>query len=124
VPGIAVPTCLKTCSTPGDCAVGNVAYDADNYRCTGGLCEYTGCNSAQECSAGVGAGYGCHQFQGWTYSTCVATCGSAADCAIANGGTLYDADNYECSAGHCRWNGCNSTSECLSSLMNAAYECR
>ncbi|HUH03090.1 MAG TPA: hypothetical protein VML75_13935 [Kofleriaceae bacterium] len=124
VSGISLPSCLQTCGGSADCATANVAYDADNYRCTSGLCEYTGCNSEQECATGIGANYGCHQFAGWSYPTCVPRCGTAADCAIANGGTLYDADNYVCDGGYCRWDGCNSTSECTSSLMNTAYECR
>jgi len=124
VGGLPFDTCLQKCGAPADCATASAAYDADNYRCTGGLCEYIGCNSDQECTTSFGSGYGCHAIAGLAYPVCQARCTTAGDCAIANGGTLYDADNYACDGGYCRWTGCNSTSECTDSLMNSGYECR
>ncbi len=117
-------TCLHTCTAASDCAIASPAYDADNYRCTGGLCDYTGCNSDQECVTAFGSAYGCHAVAGLSYPTCQTRCTTASDCAIANGGSLYDVNNYSCDAGYCRWTGCNTTGECIDSLMNSGYECR
>jgi hypothetical protein len=44
-----VRNCIKQCSAPSDCATPSAAFDADNYSCEGGLCNYTGCNSDAEC---------------------------------------------------------------------------
>lgn len=49
--------CVEPCSAPGDCGTGQPAFDADNYACNEGICEYTGCNSDAECQS-LGA-YGC-----------------------------------------------------------------
>jgi hypothetical protein len=117
-------TCLQKCTAPADCATTSAAYDADNYRCTGGLCEYTGCNSDPECATSFGSSYGCHAVAGLAYPVCQLRCSTAGDCVVASGGTLYDGDNYACDAGYCRWTGCNATSECTDSLMNSGYECR
>lgn len=43
------PNCERTCTAPSDCASTQPAYDADNYRCNAGRCEYTGCRSDVEC---------------------------------------------------------------------------
>ena len=37
------------CTTPADCNLGSAAFDPDNYNCTGGICEYKGCNNDDEC---------------------------------------------------------------------------
>ncbi len=124
VPGIGTPSCVKTCTSPAQCAIASAAFDADNYACTGGLCEYTGCNSTAECAEAFGAGYGCHQADGFAYASCLAQCGAPADCALATGGALYDADNYDCVDGYCQFTGCNATSECTDSLMDSSYVCR
>ncbi|MDY0003439.1 MAG: hypothetical protein RBU30_19225 [Polyangia bacterium] len=58
-PQVAVPYCLKSCSTPTDCSAGSAAYDEDNYDCLQGACVYTGCNSQSECQS-LGA-YTCVQ---------------------------------------------------------------
>jgi hypothetical protein len=122
VPGYPAPMCLHTCVTPGDCATASAAYDADNYRCTGGLCEYIGCRSDPECAT-LG-NYGCHAFAGWIYPFCTQRCATAADCAVPTGGTLYDVDNYACEGGYCRWIGCHDAGECRDSLMDPDAVCR
>ncbi len=44
-----IMSCLHTCTTPTDCATSSAPYDADNYDCVGGVCQYTGCNTTAEC---------------------------------------------------------------------------
>ena len=47
-----VRTCRATCTTPSDCAVaGQPLGDASHFKCTGGMCEWTGCKSAQDCAS-------------------------------------------------------------------------
>ncbi len=41
--------CWPTCTTPADCATASAPYDADNYACDDGVCQWTGCNSTGEC---------------------------------------------------------------------------
>jgi hypothetical protein len=41
--------CFQTCNAPGDCATASAPYDADNYDCVGGVCQWTGCNTSGEC---------------------------------------------------------------------------
>ncbi|MEP7124018.1 MAG: hypothetical protein ABJE95_24035 [Byssovorax sp.] len=46
-----VPGCYPTCATVADCATpGSILQDLDNWACTGGKCEYTGCTSTKECT--------------------------------------------------------------------------
>jgi hypothetical protein len=47
--GNGILACVLTCSTVADCDQGQLAFDADNYACADGYCEYTGCNSDAEC---------------------------------------------------------------------------
>ena len=47
--GIGYGSCVSACSSANDCGQGQLAYDADNYECVSGHCEYTGCNSDAEC---------------------------------------------------------------------------
>ncbi len=51
--GAGIDTCYPTCTAPADCAIagGGALYDASHYACTGGLCEWTGCQSTAECQA-------------------------------------------------------------------------
>lgn len=51
LPTLPFPSCYKSCVTPADCAIGTILNDADNYQCTGGVCEWTGCNDSAECVA-------------------------------------------------------------------------
>ncbi|MFO0726573.1 MAG: hypothetical protein U1E65_22495 [Myxococcota bacterium] len=63
LPGYTYAVCLKGCSASSDCSLAQAgaAYDADNYRCTSGLCEYRGCNSTAECqSSFMSTQYLCH----------------------------------------------------------------
>jgi hypothetical protein len=104
-------SCVFTCATAADCDYGGgPAYDGDNYACSNGGCIYTGCNSDSECMAQ--GNLVCHD-TGAGLSLCTYACTTPADCDYG-GGAAYDADNYSCLAGACEYQGCNSTSECMS----------
>ena len=123
VAGLDIPACHKICGAAADCALPSAAFDEDNYRCPDGLCEYTGCNGDAECAASFGDAYGCRT-EGLAVPACSLRCAGPSDCAIAGGGALHDADNYECAEdGYCRWVGCNGTAECTSTFMDARYVC-
>jgi hypothetical protein len=50
--GTGEKSCYPTCTTVQDCASsGGAAYDADNYACVSGLCNYLGCQSDAECAS-------------------------------------------------------------------------
>jgi len=55
-------------------------------------------------------------------ATCLEQCTAPADCVTA-GSALYDADNWECDAGACRWLGCASQAECRQGL-GEGYVCQ
>jgi hypothetical protein len=57
--GAGFDTCWPTCSAPADCATASPVFDADNYECTGGRCQWTGCNSTSECAAANGGDWVC-----------------------------------------------------------------
>lgn len=117
-----LPTCVPACDVAGDCAlVGGGAYDADNYRCTGGACEWTGCNSTAECNELPGGPYVCARSEGAAFDSCLYACAMPADCD--QGTPLASADNYECVDGACRWTGCNDSSECTGAFMSPDYVC-
>jgi hypothetical protein len=51
---------------------------------------------------------------------CTRQCTTSTDCSL---GTLhFDADNYACEGGLCRYTGCNSDQECADAL--GPYVCR
>jgi hypothetical protein len=124
-------TCRVTCAQTADCvAPGTVSVlmDADNWACEAGLCVWRGCTSTAECRAAYQGipnadAYVCVPYDG--FSTCVAGCQAAVDCvgAASLEGTFLDADNYACEDGLCRFNGCNSTAECVATYKSAAYMC-
>jgi len=99
-------TCVQACSSAADCSLDFAYMDEDNYRCEQGACVYEGCNSDAEC-AELGD-YVCHRSGG--FSSCLAACESASDCAMD--GLYADADNYSCGEGACVYTGCNSDTEC------------
>lgn len=112
--------CQMTCSVPGDCTQGSAAFDGDNYTCESGVCRYRGCNSDAECiSTFMTDKYACRDVGG--LRQCMTKCSVANDCATA-GSAAYDADNWTCDAGTCRYLGCKADSEC--SALGAGYVCR
>ncbi|TNE84084.1 MAG: hypothetical protein EP330_30675 [Deltaproteobacteria bacterium] len=110
------PSCVEGCTAPSDCDGGVLAYDADNYQCDAGACIYTGCNSNAECQD-LSSDYVCASVPGLSYDLCQLSCSVAADCDIG-GGAAFDADNYTCTGGVCRWTGCTSTTECQTTYGN------
>lgn len=122
LPGAPFPMCYLACDTVADCVTASVLYDADNYACTGGKCEWQGCNSTPECQDALSSpDYVCAAAEGALYPSCQYACSTVADCDL--GSSLYDADNYECNGTFCVWQGCNSTAECIDSLMSSDYIC-
>jgi hypothetical protein len=53
VPGLGFSSCYLTCTSAADCVSpgAGVAFDADNYRCQAGSCQYLGCHNDSECQA-------------------------------------------------------------------------
>ncbi len=110
----SISVCLTGCNVAADCDLYNgqyTVYDADHYSCDDGGCTWLGCNSDAECSQ-LQAGYRCHPLPFTDFKSCVPGCESNSDCSVPAAGTLYDADNYECSAGACVFTGCNTNNEC------------
>jgi hypothetical protein len=118
-----VAFCQQACSAPADCGTTSAAFDADNYDCTSSLCVYKGCNTDAECtSTFASSAYGCRTIAGAATKTCVHLCSAPSDCATAS--AAFDADNYACDSGACRYLGCNTDAECASSFSSPAYVCR
>jgi len=42
---------------------------------------------------------------------------------VPTGGPAFAADNFACEGGHCRYQGCNSDSECSGTFQDASYGC-
>lgn len=127
-----LPQCVDTCTSSADCGSGTAAFDADNYECVAGACEYRGCRDDAECAATfASAAYVCRRASlpdtGLPIPTaernCVLGCTSPADCATSSG--AFDADNYACNTeGACVYTGCNDDAECRASFMADRYVCR
>jgi hypothetical protein len=120
-------SCYQKCASAVDCAsnLAPVLVNSDNWACTGGLCEYKGCNTTEECTdTYMNSNYECAAPAGSTLKTCVHKCTVPADCPEGNMAPLSDADNYECNAGLCAYKGCNSTQECTDTFMKPEYVCK
>ena len=114
-------SCVHGCSTSTDCNMGSPAFDADNYNCTAGACQYKGCNNDTECATTFSnSAYICRVVSG--IPSCVHGCSTSVDCNM--GSPAFDTDNYNCTAGFCDYKGCNNDAECKSSFGSAAYVCR
>jgi hypothetical protein len=122
VAGSTTPMCVKACSTPADCALGNVLYDADNYLCQQGGCVYAGCNTDSECSTAVAAGDRCVMLPGAIIRSCSPACTTAADCASPKQ-PGYDAAHYACNGGLCSFLGCFNDADCTT-MAAPGYVCR
>jgi hypothetical protein len=118
----ALTFCRLACSSASDCVTPSAAFDADNYACTGGGCVYEGCNTDDECrSSFVDARYVCRDV-GTGTPICTLGCAATSDCVTAS--AAFDADNYTCTMGACRYQGCNTDDECRSTYADARYVCR
>lgn len=116
--------CRATCAVAADCASGTSGLeDASHFACNAGRCEWLGCASASECVTALSSPkVTCAEAPGEKVPICVATCQTASDCAVS-GSALGDAGHFACDAGHCRWTGCKSTSECTAALGNSKTIC-
>ncbi|MEQ8456321.1 MAG: hypothetical protein RLO52_15750 [Sandaracinaceae bacterium] len=130
-PGTGTRSCVQGCASAADCGTGTPAFDADNYACEGGLCFYTGCRTDAECEATfMSSAYGCFAVEPpatplpvpTAERNCVRRCASPPDCD--SGSPAFDADNYACEGGSCRYLGCNGDGECAASLMRSDAVCR
>jgi len=119
-PTPALDFCQLGCTTEADCTTASPAFDMDNYRCAGGLCEYTGCVDDAECQATFSSvDYVCRD-PGTGLRSCLEGCAVSADCGSAS--PAFDADNYACDSGTCRYLGCNTDAECQGTF-SADYGC-
>lgn len=121
-PSSPVPKCLASCKAVSDCAQPNdPTKSADNFSCDGGVCHWRGCQTDEECQAAANStNVVCDASKG--FPQCTQTCMQAADCATDS--KLYDANNFTCEDGLCRWLGCMSDSECQQGLMMMNAVCR
>jgi hypothetical protein len=132
VSGSTTPTCVHVCSAPADCTVasGGTAYDADNWSCESKSCKYLGCNTDDECRSSFGGGsYVCRTISvpgldplPTALKNCVKSCSTPTDCSTTS--AAFDADNYACESGACRYKGCNSDAECKASFSKSNYACK
>jgi len=121
-----VTTCVKKCQVSADCSQGAAgsAFDADNYTCTNGGCEYAGCKTDAECEVTFsGQAYVCKASGALSVAVCAKSCQTAADCSQGGTGSAFDGDNYTCTSGGCEYTGCNSDGECAASFPNGTYVC-
>lgn len=93
--------------------------------CIDGYCvSETGASSSGSSSGSGASSSGSGSSSGgMVIRGCFETCMVSADCAGAGALPVLDADNWSCDANVCRYMGCNSTQECVDSLMSANYEC-
>jgi|GEM_PF-1966914 len=118
--------CTAPCTTVSDCVADDppAGYDTANFTCTGGACRYTGCVSDTDCAVvNSTLGTGTCEPVGAGLDLCVASCSTPSDCTALSGVPAFDADNYLCEGGHCRYQGCNTDSECAQSYMDDSYGC-
>ena len=119
-PAPSVAFCVLGCAVEADCTTASPAFDADNYVCEGDTCRYTGCVDDAECRATFGStDYVCRD-PGTGVRSCLEACGGSADCGSAT--PAFDADNYTCDGGSCRYLGCNDDAEC-EATFGGAYGC-
>jgi len=120
--GATVASCNPKCAAPADCAKPNMpAFDASHYACTSGACEYTGCQSDQECTKSLGTPSVCTTLDGDKIPTCNRGCNTAADCVpLTTTIPAYDASYYTCNSGVCEYTGCKSAQECTMALLKPA----
>lgn len=118
--------CREGCASLADCVQDSPLYDADNYVCQRGVCEWTGCRSDAECRAATSnSDYGCTTIPGGGgLTTCVKRCAQAVDCTTGSGRPLDRAHNWRCSGGWCESLGCLDDAECRESTGDPSYACR
>ena len=114
-------SCRPACTTVAQCATPTVpSYDEDNWSCTMGACDYTGCRSDAECQT-LG-NYVCRTPEGTSLPLCQVACQAGSGCGTDD--AAYAAANFSCNDGVCRWNGCNTDDECQRSMSRAGGSAR
>lgn len=99
--------CAKFCNTAGDCSLGSVMYDEDNYECNNSFCVFKGCNSDAECAEGMNYAEGtwkCYELAGISIKTCQLACTVDTDCS--------DSGKYMCNDGRCVTKTCENDEWC------------
>lgn len=90
---LMVPTCFRGCAVASDCVIMGTgeAFDADNYACNAGICEWTGCKSDSECASSSPdqQNFLCRKLSPDYPATCIRGCQMADDC-IMSGNPLLD----------------------------------
>ena len=100
---------------------GSPAFDADNYACVKGSCQYLGCNTDFECGA-LAAGMVCRKAWGSPTAYCLQGCKAPKDCASTV--AAYDASHFACDDGLCRYLGCAGDVECQQYLQKPNAVCK
>jgi hypothetical protein len=125
------PVCVQACTVDADCDTGAPAggsNDADNFRCLDGACRWQGCQSDQECAIDAAEAPWAPAMRCVTYACgvrlCMRSCSVPADCPFGTSGVAYDADNYACDDGLCRYVGCHDDAECATTFASERYRCR
>jgi hypothetical protein len=109
-----IPYCYIGCTSAGDCAdIETGAFGSNNYACTNGSCEYTGCGNDDACAETFGATgdtYLCRDVYNTGTAFCQKACGSVAECVPAAPG--YEEANFSCTEGVCKYEGCTTDNQC------------
>ncbi len=126
--------CTGGCTTAHDCSAGTADQDDDNYRCEQGGCLYLGCLSDEECRlARAPEPSVCRPAAVPFFETqrpppinaCTRPCTVATSSTACVGPVqAFDADNYVCAAGGCRYIGCRSDAECRDGIVTSPLVCR
>ena len=119
-----LPGCVQRCVVATDCALASELYDADNYRCNTGRCEWTGCNTSAECNAALsgGASYACELVPALGFRNCNPICNTPQDCG--SGSPAFSAAHYTCTQQRCTYLGCRTDQECRDTFSDPAQVCR
>lgn len=113
------PECTPECTSASDCAAGETtdnAFDLDNYKCEGGRCVYSGCNSDSECQNGGLDYMRCvpEKYGEKTLNICAMGCETPADCANA----VYPEEVYLCENQQCKMKNCESDEWCAENISS------
>ncbi|MGZ5970701.1 MAG: DUF7478 domain-containing protein [Polyangiales bacterium] len=113
---------LCSCSASDGGGVASDGATSGDTAVTGEDGVASGGDSTSEDDGGAGSDTGTAADTAPAIPFCTMTCASSSDCATAS--AAFDADNYACESGTCRYVGCLSDSECTSSFASSAYACR
>ena len=120
----SVRACKRICASVAECATpGAPLNEVDNWACTGGICDYKGCASNQQCTDYYQKpNYICGLLPGNPIKGCFETCAMAAECATP-GAPINEVDNWACTGGICDYKGCASNQQCTDYYQKPNYVC-